>query len=422
MKKVQIKELTNEEFMIFFVNYPNKSLYQTPEYAFIMNKQGFESVFIGLVDQNKVLAATLLLVKKEHGFKYGFAPRGFLIDYNDFKLVELFTKGMKQFCNSKDIIAIKVNPPIIRMIYNNQYQPTFKNSNYDMIFDCLKHLGYYHLGYNNFFESLKPRFEAVISLHQPLPTLFRNIKKEYRTKIRSSEISGVKIYKGNQDQLQLLYEQTKQKYPRDLQYFKDCYRYFSKQHHIDFFFARLDTKEYLKRIQKLYEEFLEKDNLINEEVLIKVKENNPKLINKKMRLDQQLERYRKQLIYATNLLRDYPEGIVTATALIIHVDKEAYLMIDGMDDKYKIFNSKHLLLWKLMERYHGMQFQTFNLGGMSNLVQNNQYEGLNNFKLRFHPNVIEYIGDLELITNKTLYHLYRNGAPLRNMIKSKLTK
>ena len=34
----------------------------------------------------------------------------------------------------------------------------------------------------------------------------------------------------------------------------------------------------------------------------------------------------------------------------------------------------------------------------------------------------EYAGDFELVTHKRNYNLYRNYVPLKNLIKSKLTK
>ena len=92
--------------------------------------------------------------------------------------------------------------------------------------------------------------------------------------------------------------------------------------------------------------------------------------------------------------------------------------MDGYDPKYKSLNSKHLLIWKLIERYSKMGFKKFNLNGMTSLnVENNPYNGLNEFKLGFNAQSYEYIGDLELITNKALYFMYQNTAPLRNILK-----
>ena len=86
-----IKELTNEEFNNFSNKFNIKSIYQTVEYALIMQDQKFTSLFVGLIDDsNQIVAASLILIEQLSKFKYAYAPRGFLIDYNDKKLLETF--------------------------------------------------------------------------------------------------------------------------------------------------------------------------------------------------------------------------------------------------------------------------------------------------------------------------------------------
>ena len=95
----------------------------------------------------------------------------------------------------------------------------------------------------------------------------------------------------------------------------------------------------------------------------------------------------------------------------------------GRLTSYKIlkelgFNSKHLLLWKLIEYYSNLGIKKFHLGGVSNIhAENNPYFGLNKFKMSFHSMVYEYMGDLELITNSSLYFMYQNTIPLKNIMK-----
>ena len=50
-------------------------------------------------------------------------------------------------------------------------------------------------------------------------------------------------------------------------------------------------------------------------------------------------------------------------------------------------------------------------------INNEKYKGLNEFKLSFNDRCVEYVGDLELITNNTLYNLYRNSKPIRYILK-----
>ena len=208
---MHIKLLTNAEFLEFTKKFKPSSMYQTPYYAFTMNEQNYYSMFLGLMDGNVLKAASLVLVYKINGFKYAIAPRGFLIDYNDPQLTQTFTKLIKKYLGKRDIVAIKINPMIVRKVYDSAGHTIINNKLYNITFENLKKMGYFHLGYNNYFEALKPRFEAVINLDLNYIKLFANIDKSCRNKIRKAVRDGIKVYHGTADELSILYEQTKNK-------------------------------------------------------------------------------------------------------------------------------------------------------------------------------------------------------------------
>ncbi len=401
---MQIKQLTNEEFNIFKNSFKDSSIYQTVEYGFVMNHQGFDSVILGLVDNEEhIIGASLILIKKSKNTKYAYAPRGFLIDYTNYNLLEIFTNLLKKYLSKLGIVALRINPLIVKSIYDKKHNILSNNDYYNTIYNNLINLGYKHLGYNSYFEGLKPRFEAIIDIDKPYYLLFNDLNKEFRTKIRSASKNGIKIYNG--DNLEYLYLQTKKKYPRDLDYFKDCYKYFSKNNNIDFYYTKLDTKEYLKIKNK---QLIEQEKIVNyyNEIVTK----NLKNINLKITADKRYNELKLQLIEATNLLKNNPDGIITSSALVVKNKDEVYLLMDGYDNKFKSLNSKHLLLWKLIENYSIQNYKKFNLGGITNpFEKNNKYEGLNTFKLGFNSKVYEYIGDLELICNNTKYFLIKNS-------------
>lgn len=413
---MQIRELTNEEFNNFTNNFNSKSIYQTSEYAFVMNKQNFDSITLGLIDNSNIIAASLILIEKRYGFKYAYAPRGFLIDYNNYDLLKTFTSLIKKYLSKLDIMAIKISPIIYKEIKTRNGDIVNINENFDNTLKNLKSLSYYHLGFNNSFEALKPRFEAFINLNENYKEIFSELPKQLKTKIRSAEKNGIVIHKGNLSNLNYLYLQTKKKYPRDLEYFEDCFKFFNKHKSAEFYYAKIDTSLYLNATRGEYQEQLEINNKINNEVLNS--HTNNKTIQKKMELDKILNDAKNELIVATNLNRKFPDGIVIAAVLIIKQGNEATMLIDGYDPEYKKFNGKHLLIWKLIENFSKQGIVKFNLGGINN--PNNpgaKYKGLNDFKLNFNANSIEYIGDFELVTNKTLYFMYRNSAPLRKILK-----
>ena len=406
---MEIKLLTNAEFLEFTKKFQPSSIYQTIEYAFTMQNQGYDAMFVGLMDGSYLKAASLILVYKVNGFKYGIAPRGFLIDYNDDELVANFTRLIKKFLGKRDIVAVKVNPMIIRSIYDSSGKTIFSNNFYESTFQKLTKLGYFHLGYNNYFEALKPRFEARINLDLNYIQLFGNMDKSTRNKIRKANRDGIKVYLGEKSDLKYLYLQTKGKYPRDLDYFSSLYDYFNKNGLIDFYYSKLDTTEYLKYTQNKYTEFLSKSKELSH-LLINNGKSSDRTISKKLYYDQNVVKYRNQLAEATEYLKKYPDGIIISSALVIKWQDEAYVVMDGYDDNYKKFGAKQLLFWKLIGRYAKLGFKKLNLGGVSNINKpDNKYKGLNEFKMSFHSNIIEYIGDFELITNNPLYFMYKNS-------------
>ncbi len=416
---MEIKLLTNAEFLEFTKNFGSSSIYQTTNYAFTMHEQGYESMFIGLYDNNQLKAASLVLIQKINGFKYGLVPRGFLIDYSNEELVSNFTKLLKKFLGKRDIVAVKINPMIIRNIYDSGGRTIFNNKLYDTTFQCLTKLGYFHMGYNNNFEALKPRFEAVINLDLNFVQLFGNMNKSTRNKIRKATRDGIKVYHGKREDLEYLYLQTKNKYPRDLEYFKDLYDFFDKDNLIDFYYSKLDTTEYLKYTQNKYNKYFNESEQLSHS-LINNGQNTDKIINRKLYVDKNLVKYRNQLAEATEYLKKYPNGIVISSALTIKWKDEVYVVMDGYDNRFKKFGAKQLLFWKIIGRYAKLGYKKLNLGGVSNINQlNNKYKGLNDFKMNFHSNVVEYIGDFELITNNPLYFMYRNSFSITGIFNTK---
>lgn len=415
---MKMKQLTPTEFETFTNTYNIHSLYQTVEYAMVMQRQGFEYLFVGMLEDEQIVAASLILVQKQDKFRYAYAPRGFLINYNNFDLLKKFTSLLKKFLGKRDIIAVKLSPLIIKRVQDKHHNLKETNDYYDKTYNNLKRLDYYHLGYNQFFEAFKPRFEAILSLEYSYSQLFSGMTKQYRTKVRSAEKNGIKIHKGNINNLDYLYLQTKTKYPRDLKFFQDAYQIFGQNNKIEFYYSKLDTTYFLTKTQDAYTLAEQRSFDVNNQVLEHVGTNNAKLIDQKIIYDNETNLYKNQLITATNMLRDFPNGAILASALIIKDRDEVYLFMDGFDSAYKQFNGKHLLLWKLIEKFSKEGYKRFNLGGISNIdLENNPYKGLNEFKLNFGADSYEYVGDLELITNNALYFMYRNAAPFRNILK-----
>lgn len=138
---MMLKELTIEEFTNFQKSHPLSNFYQTINYAILMAENGFDYDLIGLVDENdSILAASLILIKPI-GIKcfYGYAPRGFLLDYQNEYLVSKFTEQLKEYYYQKNVIFIKLNPNLpIGEVDINSYETKY-NENKDLAYGLDKY-------------------------------------------------------------------------------------------------------------------------------------------------------------------------------------------------------------------------------------------------------------------------------------------
>ena len=72
---MQVVLLDDVRFDEYAVNHPNYSFYQSSNYGKFMSKHGYNSYYLGLVNEmNEIKAATLMIVKndQENKRKMGF--------------------------------------------------------------------------------------------------------------------------------------------------------------------------------------------------------------------------------------------------------------------------------------------------------------------------------------------------------------
>ena len=415
-----IKELTNEEFNKFVNKYSLNSMYQSVEYGLTMNNQKYSTEFLGLVnDLGDTVAASLILIEKLGQFKYAYAPRGFLIDYSDVDLLKEFTTQIKKYLKKQSVIAIKISPLIAKNKYTPSLNISLSNPSYENIFNNLKNLKYYHLGYNNFFEAFKPRFNCIANLEKDTNKMFNLLKQDVKNKIIQCDLAGVRIYKGTEKNLEFVYQDLREKKAKSKDYVNDLYNYFNKSGKVEVYFAQLEPKIFLVNTRTEYQKQVNICSAITDELFKNQGKANNEIIQRKIEEENKLQALKNQLIYTTNLLRNNPNGIIVASAMVINHHNQLYITLDGENEEYKHLCPKYILYWKLMEKYASEGYTELNLGGISNpnYKGKNEYNELNEFKLSFNSSCVEYAGDFELITSAPLYALYRNSAPFRKVLK-----
>lgn len=412
---MELKELKIDEFETYVQKSILSNYCQTAGYAKLMEQNGYNSLFIGLIDEyNHTIAASLILVKKiDFFYKYAYAPKGFILDYSNKELIEIFTKKIKEYLKKKRIVFVKINPEIAIAEIDRKTKQKKYNWNIE-IKNYLSDLGYIKLKDNIYFEAKFPKYNGILYLKKfDLKTLDKNT----RNKIKRSQNKGLKIEKATPNDLPVLYEFIKRKKDKSLSYYQEYFQAFDRTD-MDLFLVSLNTSEFLNNSKKNYDEELKRNNHY---VLELNKNKNEKKLNLKMNSDQNLLNYKNDLLDAQNKIKKN-EKIYIGGALVIKYKNRINIIMSGYDKNYKRFNPNYFLHYELFN-YYKKNYAFADMNGLTgNFKKESPYYGLNEFKLGFKPKVYEFIGEYDLPISPILYKFYLKNGKLAKLFNKKNLK
>lgn len=414
---MQIVLLDEVRFDSFAISHPNHNFYQTSNYGKFMTKHGYNSYYLGLVDDSgNIKAATLMIVKNEKNNKrkMGYAPRGFLIDWNDDNLVNEFTSKLKEFLSKRSFTYLKVDPLVIYKEHNMDGSEKIDGKNNSSFIQKLQSLGYIHMGYNNGMETNKPRWNALTVLDNNIISLYNSISKEARKKISESAKMGNKVYKGNANDINLLFSVINRTTP-PLEYYLDYYQFFGQNNGFEVYFTKLEPVSYVNSSKTLYEQEEQRNSELNIQMQDWNNPNKEMIINEKLKSDELLSKYKKNMLEAINLFQKYPSGLVIAGVAIIKYGKTVTFFASGVNDNFKNQHPEYLLRWQLIQEFAKQGYQVVDFGGMMGEF-NNEYSNLLKRELSNH--IIEYVGEFDLVINKKAYYTGSKLNPILNWLNT----
>lgn len=409
---MKICNIEKEQFDSFAKKHKYRSYYQSSTYARIMPKFNYEVSYIGITNDNddKLIGAAVLLLQDAFmKNKIAYAPRGILFDFTDSSKVEELADALKNDLGKNGILSLRMDPAIPAAIRDSKGNIININNEANMIMENLKQAGFTHKGQNIYFETEKPRWEALTVLQNDIREIYKSFDKRCRNKINKALKCGVEIYRDEQKDIAKLYEFIKNKEKKPFKYYQELCASFGNN--ADVFYAKLNTEQFVINSKKLYEDELEKNDKIATEFqnLAKQQGDRREIFNKKVLSDKLLGIYKTNLVFATNILKEHPEGLIIAGGLNIVHDNAAFLIIEGFDQKFKSLNANYLLKWRMISDYHNEKLKYFNLNGISgNFDKKSKYAGLNEMKLGYNSVVTEYIGEYDIILNNLKYSIYKN--------------
>ena len=406
MKVVTLKP---DQFNNYAKNHRYRNYMQSSTYANVMIKFGYGAQYLGVVnDENKLIGATMLIYKKIYmSYKFAYAPRGILYNYENIENLDEMIEKIKKLLNKKKFMLLRIDPYIPLTVRDGEGNIMNFNNKGNEIIENLKSTGFEYKGKNLYFENEKPRWEALVLLNRDIREIFARFDKNTRNKIRKASNSGIEVVIDQTKNVKKLYEFVTKKEHKPLNYYKEFINQFGDN--IDVFYAKLNTETFLINSRRTYEKELEYNSDLQDKVqnMNLDTQERESYINKKMESDKLISNYKNSMVLSTDLLKENPEGIIIAAAMVLKYDNAAYIISEGIDERYDYINANYLVKWNIIDEYNKRGFKYVNLGGVAGEFEGeNEYSSLNEMKLGFNATITEYIGEFDLIINNVAYNLY----------------
>ena len=391
---MKFQEITEKEYQNFWENHPLKTFLSAPEISKLREKSGWITYFVGVKENKKIIAATMLLAHKRHFGKYEFySPRGYLMDFKNKELLTFFTSELKQYIKDKKGYVLRIDPYVIykqRDIDGNIVEGGEDNS--DVVENLLK------LGYRKIAEENMEQVGWMFSLDlegKTIDQIYKEMKPNTRNTIRKAEKFGITVNEIAYDELdrfQSIMEETgarKGFHVRNLSYFQEMYKLFHDKNEIKYFITELDLKAYIERLTKEKSEKEEKLSSLSD-----AKYND----GQKKNLNNEIASINKRITESNKIRKDTGKDVITLSgSMFMLIQPEVIYLSSGNYEEYMNFNSQYLIQWELIKYGIENGFKKHNFYGIpAHINEHPKDYGIYEFKRGFNGYVEELIGEFAL--------------------------
>lgn len=418
---MEFVELDKDEFIEFSKNYPYSLFFQSPYWIEIKKHNNWEGTIVGIKDNDKIIAATILLMKNIKGInkKMVYAPRGFLLDYSDLTLLTEFVEKLKMYLKEKNALFLKINP-YIKYQEHDINGNIVENTQNNMLINKLKELGFTHQGFYITMDEkkdLEPRWLSVLNLeNKTVDEIFKDMRTTTRWSIRNSEKNCLRVIEcGKEDlkEFKALMKHTADRrefVDRPLSYYQNIYNVLKKDDLVKILLVEINFKELLEKTEQEYKELLEKIDKFK---------NNSKKQNQVKELENETKSFEKRINDLKEYKNKYGDTKIIAGGLYMLYGRQLVYLLGASYKEFMKYNSQYLLQWQMINYAKENNYQTFNFYGIDgDFSKESKNYGLFDFKRGFGAEVVELIGEFDLVINKPMYILYKFAFKTYKLLKN----
>ncbi len=422
---MELIELDKQEFIEFASNHPNALFFQSPYWIEIKEQNGWRGKIVGFKKDGKIIAGTVLLMKNViANITFAYAPRGFLLDFSDFDLLEDFTKEIKAYLKKMGVAFLKINPYVDYQLrdVNGEIIPNTQN---DALMNKLRDLGYIHYGFYVDMDEkkdLEPRWVSVLDIRgKTIDEAFKSFRSGTKWGINNSKknfITMIDADESNLFEFKNLMEHTSERrgfVDRPLSYYEEMFKILNRENAVKVILAQINFKELYEFTLARYEKNAKRLEVIKD---------NPKKQNEYNEICSEQKSLEPRLEILKGNIEEFGEKKVIAGGWYMLYGREVVYLFGASYKPFMRYNSQYLLQYEMIKYAIDNGYDKFNFYGIDgNFNEDSKNYGLFDFKRGFNADVHELLGEFDLVVNKTSYNAYNllfKGYKILKAIQKKI--
>lgn len=396
-------ELKKSEFESFLKSSPLKTFFQAPEMEEIDLMGGWNTIYVGIKQNDDVIAASRIIwTKVRFNKKIFYAPRGILVDYNDKKLLTFFVNSLKKYIKKQGGYTLHIDPPLIHKERDIDGEIVSNGIDNSCVIKNLKSLGFKHNGFTREYDYTKQNrwlFQLPVA-GKTEEDILKGMNGNTRRSIQKAEHLKVTVRELKRDELHIFKEimdhtsERREFSDKSMSYYEKMYDLFASKEEIKYMLAEVNLDETLKVLN----EDMNKLNSTKERAL---KNGKTGLLNE---TESQINDLNKRIDEIKNIQSNQGNNLYLASAMFMIYGDEVIYYHSGGYKEYMSFFGQYLIQWTMIKEAIKRNKLKYNFYGIKGVFDKKDMDyGVYLFKRGFNGNVVEYIGDFYLPVSPYYY-------------------
>jgi len=289
-------------------------------------------------------------------------------------------------------------------------------------------LGYQHFGFNLLQETLQPRWIHTLTVeNRTMDDIMKDMDPKTRQILRKNERLGIKTREISRDELPVfkdIMQHTSERrdfLDRPLSYYENMWDALHDAGILKILVAEIDFDEESKNIQKEIDALKKSIEDRKKKFESKKTPMNEKKFLQKQLIDQnEIERLEKNIKKTNDMKEKYGKKPVLGGILFLIYGNEVVSLFGGSKKELMNFQSAYTVHFAGVKYALENHYKTYNFYGITgDFSESNPLLGLYLFKKSFGGQVVELIGEFDIVISRFWYKIYNVAFNLYHSIKNR---